>query len=926
MKNRFPPLVAFAACLALGGVVRAALPPIRIVLAGDSTVTESGGWGPGFRVSLRTEAECVNLSSAGQSSKSYLDQGRWGKILATKGNFVLIQFGHNDVPGKGPARETDAATSFRANLKRFVAEARAAGMSPVLVTSICHRNFGPDGKLLPDGLEPYVAATRAVATEESAPLIDLYALSRRQCEQIGPEAAARLGRMLTGTKGLAALDTTHLGPAGALAEGKLVAGELARVVPALAPYLREEPAGDAPVAAANRWERQAREKSALTAGAAWFYHEPLAFLIRRGGAPANAREIYALQHEPENIRRLASVAPTYAGMIHFYKGMGLAAEGAEIAAAGKAAEIAHQYGMKVCFYMAGTMFTETLYREIPAARDWEQRDGQGRPIPYVQTQSYRHYACPNEPAYRDYLKRALKIAVRDFHADEIMFDNVMLQPEPESCQCGRCQAAFTAFLRARYPDARSAFDRFGLTDVDGIRPPEWDNPATPDSIRSVDDPVLQEWIRFRCESLANNEGELYRYVKELNPRVAVGFNLKGVFSFNRIWTNGVYHPLYAGHCDIVALDTGGYDAGLDPASGALVSQIRSFKLARQLGMSVEDGLGDDLKAAVYMAFNYEKPMPSAGVQGGPSMIGGENVFSPLLEFFRAYNDRYFTNVTPIADVAVLRTWASSAYSIGANYVPLTLVEQTLIQHHVLFDELPEEQMDRLERYAAIILAGQEDLSAPQVERLLAYAGAGGTLVVVGNSGACDQWHRLRAQNPLLPARALGKGRIVAIERVLASQPGRNEGGGGAEVEGNGGLEPRNARFSPRQWVLPQNHAQIFAALGQGVARGLSLTTDAPLTTVVEALQRPESRETLLHVINFDRRHAAVASEVALQRQYGGPVTGVQCFDPDRDDPVPLPYTEEGGKVHFRVPANRLYQLIVISEGKRSAPLAVPEGP
>ena len=78
--------------------------------------------------------------------------------------------------------------------------------------------------------------------------------------------------------------------------------------------------------------------------------------------------------------------------------------------------------MKVGLYMAGTMFTETLYREVPEARNWEQRDQNNHWVPYG-LQTFRHYACPNEPAYREYLKRALKIGVQELHADEIAFSS-----------------------------------------------------------------------------------------------------------------------------------------------------------------------------------------------------------------------------------------------------------------------------------------------------------------------------------------------------------------------------------------------------------------------------------------------------------------------------------------------------------------------
>lgn len=151
---------------------------VKIVLVGDSTVNDQGGWGTGFRGSFKDEVQVTNLALNGRSSKSFRDEGAWAPALAAKPDYILIQFGHNDGPGKGPERETDPRTTYRANLIRYIDEARAIGAKPVLVTSITRRNFDADGKLKTDSLEPYVEATRAAAKEKNVPLLDLYALTR----------------------------------------------------------------------------------------------------------------------------------------------------------------------------------------------------------------------------------------------------------------------------------------------------------------------------------------------------------------------------------------------------------------------------------------------------------------------------------------------------------------------------------------------------------------------------------------------------------------------------------------------------------------------------------------------------------------------------------------------------------------------------
>src|SRR4051812_5742487 len=147
--------------------------PLKIVLVGDSTVNDEGGWGPGFRARLGPGVEVVNLAKNGRSTKSFRDEGSWAPALAAKADYILIQFGHNDVPGKGADRETDAATTYRANLVRFIDEARASGAKPVLVTSIVRRNF-KDGKIVRDSLVPYVEAVRAVAAAQGVPVMEMY--------------------------------------------------------------------------------------------------------------------------------------------------------------------------------------------------------------------------------------------------------------------------------------------------------------------------------------------------------------------------------------------------------------------------------------------------------------------------------------------------------------------------------------------------------------------------------------------------------------------------------------------------------------------------------------------------------------------------------------------------------------------------------
>jgi len=655
----------------------------------------------------------------------------------------------------------------------------------------------------------------------------------------------------------------------------------------------------------TRWQLSANTNRDLIQGITWLTHEPIQFLMRRGDHFDDEQEHYAHMGDPANIKRMADAGVRYA-MIYFYKGFGLAYERSNMVESKLIADELHANGIKVGLYMGGTMFTETLYHELPEAKNWEQRNQDNHWIPYG-SQTFRHYACPNEPAYRDYLKKILKIGVEELHADQIVFDNIMLQPEPDSCRCPRCIAAFHDYLRQKYPTKESVLRRFGLPDVDWIVPNEWDEAAQPDSLAVLNDPVLQEWTRFRCESLAHYADDLSDYVKSLNPNVAVLMNIKGVYSFNRYWANAVYHPLFAGHVDILAFDTGGYDARIDAKTGALVTQIRSYKMARLIGASCDAPLGDELLAAQQMAYGYESPV--AGYAGSPWMAARSGT-TPILEFYRHYFQRYYTGTRSVADVAVLRNWPSMAYSINATYTPATLMEQVLIQHKIPFDLLFDEEFTNLDRYAAVILAGQECVSDAQVKTVLDHVRRGGTLVITDNTGEYNDWREKRHINPFASVSDTGKGHIVYIPRIERAD--KEKAGTASDNPEPGAASQQSPKLSPAQWVLPLNHQEITDEIVGALPHGLSLVTDAPLTTTAELLTRPETRETLVHFVNFDRQHPLAPFNVSVRKQFAGNIKSVTFFSPDANDPVELKFEVSGDQVKFTLPGMRVYSMVVIT--------------
>lgn len=174
--------------------------PITIFTIGDSTMadynTQNGYQGRGWAQMLPcflTEAnvKIENHASSGRSTLSFINEGRWDKVLSRlkKGDYVFIQFGHNDEKTTKELH-TVPGGSFDENLRKFIRETRAKGAYPVLFNSIVRRNYPPsgyvgerkdryetEGDILVDTHGEYVVAPRRVAKEMNVPFVDMTRLT-----------------------------------------------------------------------------------------------------------------------------------------------------------------------------------------------------------------------------------------------------------------------------------------------------------------------------------------------------------------------------------------------------------------------------------------------------------------------------------------------------------------------------------------------------------------------------------------------------------------------------------------------------------------------------------------------------------------------------------------------------------------------------
>lgn len=224
---------------------------ITIYTIGDSTMADKKnpeenperGWGQMLPQFFNDSVVIENHAVNGRSTRNFINEGRWDSVVKklNKGDYVFIQFGHNDQKENDPKRYTNPHTTYRHNLMRFVTETRKKGAYPVLFSSIVRRNFNEQGTLV-DTHGEYPLETRLVALEMDVPFIDLQYLTGQLEESYGVEGSKKLhlhfepGDIPYYPDGKH--DDTHLSKLGATEVAKLVTNELKNKVPNLVPYIK----------------------------------------------------------------------------------------------------------------------------------------------------------------------------------------------------------------------------------------------------------------------------------------------------------------------------------------------------------------------------------------------------------------------------------------------------------------------------------------------------------------------------------------------------------------------------------------------------------------------------------------------------------------------------------------------------------------
>jgi sugar phosphate isomerase/epimerase len=634
----------------------------------------------------------------------------------------------------------------------------------------------------------------------------------------------------------------------------------------------------------------------------------LTFFRRTGEAPLWAEDGMYQEYTEETVRKLKDAGITLA-IIHFYKGFGLEAEKDHMSHAKRLALLLKKYGIRVGVYVGSTIAYETFLLEKPEAIDWLVPDYLGQPVFYGNMQTFRRRVYFMHPGYKKYIKNVLRIAVEEYKADLIHFDNTSQQAKIEVFFHPLAIEDFRTFLKNKY-SSHMLMQRFGFEDLTYVVPPRYTKP-----IYTLNDPLFQEWTDFRCEQLADYYKEMREYVRSLNPEVAIENNPhSGMSGKNTIWEQGVDYPRLLSNTDMVWTEED--EAGVTK-EGILISKIRSYKMAQIMNNKIFTyTYHSTLQMAESMAYN-RGCLGLVGPVAADLKLPEER--QEYIKFFHQNFD-YYHDFYNVADVAVLHTFASMGFNNDRPQQSTILFEQALIQAKIPFQIIFDKNLKDLTKYKVLVLADQECLSDEQLDLIRKFVKQGGGLVVTENTSLYNEWRRRRRAfglNDLLAIAApewiddetpssllnidivkkqIDKGRVVYIPEIKPV------------IE-----KPPVVAMSQEYWRLPLNWQDLISSVKWVMNDDLSVEVTAPLAVTIELTQKMNNNHIMLHLLNYNIEKNPVIKNcrVSLKIPDGKQVEKVEVLSPDREQIITLKYKSVKNRIHFQIPRLEIYNMVVV---------------
>ncbi len=592
-----------------------------------------------------------------------------------------------------------------------------------------------------------------------------------------------------------------------------------------------------------------REEGIVMAGS-W---EPLIFRVRRDGnesyVPAPEQiKAYEIEHSQEMIHRLKELGVNFI-MMHCYKGFGTEHEKESMEDAVRFAKLCHDSGLHVGVYVySGAFGWELFFQEIPEAEEWVILNDEKKPRRYGST-TYRYYWNRNHPDAQQFYKKIVKFAVNDIKTDLLHFDNYSVGPGTDKNSVER----FRKYLRKTFtPDQ---LKKHGIENPDSVSPPfPKDSPAL----------LRYAWDAFSCWSLSKSYHEMSHYGRSLREDVLVECNPGGVHERIR-------PPVH--HGTLLTAGEAFWDEGRLPGfqNGELNTRICTYKVARRMNNTAFAYSTTPLEMAESMAFNlnclgcilwfeYGKLVARPGSNEPVS-----EKLNPYIRFFNTRRD-IFRETEVVADVAVLRSFASQVFA-NPKYAQLTSqVEELFIENRVPFQIVYDTQLDELKRYQYLVLAGCIALSDHQLTQIIQFTENGGKLCIVGDIAQYDEWMHPRESS------------------AFASVP-------------------------KQQLLRLDTSDNIVARLEDQYKNGPLLKITAPKGLCAELTEKEGKR--FVHFVNYHFNQSIQNTDVTMQVPENNEVKSIRLTSPLRKNDLDLEFQIRRQTVEFVVPTIQRYEVAIV---------------
>jgi len=641
--------------------------------------------------------------------------------------------------------------------------------------------------------------------------------------------------------------------------------------------------------------------------------EPIYFQKASGHATTNVEAFDEYRHTEAFVEEAHSRGVNQI-WTHFWKGYGWEFERPQMERNRDLVKWCHQRGMKVIAYFTfGSVTPETLLLEKPEAKDWLQVGEHGQWASYATGyQCFRAKPCYNAQGWLDYLKEMITYAIADIGCDGVHFDNFHSNPEPDTCRCATCVERFRQFLTERYgpatPQTRAAGQaRFGMNDFSQTVPPwfnRWNQAVLQRVIRI---PLHQEWIRFRTESMRRALRQMADHIHSLGPETLCEANCGRPIGSNSEYHSGTSAEVILPEVDLSFNETC-RAVGVGP-HGQTITRIREHKQGRAAGVPVVIYSKDDVKLAECFAFN-----PGAFAAGGDAELNA---------WYHRWK-RYQLDAETLSQVGVLRHRETLTFNCVEPHISAITMEQVLIENRIPWDMLWKRHLLDLGKYRLLILPDVECLGDEEVQRIVAFALAGGAVLATERTGEYDQWRRLRQVSPAEPIRTPEQFRaaqeplpalheLFGADYVSAGRPIRKDlpGGGKAcylpkidyAVWPPGG--PEFWCVFPEHWAMPANAAEVLEAIEWCLGRR-RLYVDSPDRVVVEHTRVGD--EELVHLLHVDPDGKPASAMVRLEAEKP-PREVLACGL--REEPAPIAFNSSAGQVRIELNGFRTYRMVIL---------------